>query len=254
MLRIALLALLLAALPAGAQRGPPFLEDLTWLEVREAVAAGKTTVLVPIGGTEQNGPHMALGKHNARARALAGRIAQRLGNALVAPVIAYVPEGEIAPPSQHMRYPGTITVPPSAFERTLESAARSFLQHGFRDVVFLADHGGYLASVVAVARRVPGTHAPQAYYRAATEGFAALLRAEGFTPAEIGEHAGLADTALTMALAPHMVRAEELAAAAAGGGTGVRGDPRRATAALGEKGAALVVDRTVEAIRRATRR
>src|SRR5213595_2951415 len=84
------------------------LEEMTSPELRERIAAGKTTILIPIGGTEQNGPHMVLGKHNARARILAQRIAEKLGNALVAPVIAYTPEGSIDPPTQHMKYPGTI--------------------------------------------------------------------------------------------------------------------------------------------------
>jgi creatinine amidohydrolase len=250
----ALLVLWASAPPAAAQAASMvFLEEMTWVEVREAVRSGKTTVLVPIGGTEQSGPHMALGKHNARARALAARIAATLGDALVAPVVAYVPEGDIQPPSQHMRYPGTITVPNAAFERMLESAARSLLHHGFKHVVFLGDHGGYRASLAAVAKRVPGVHVPDAYYRAATQGFAALLEAEGFTDAQIGEHAGLADTALTMALVPEMVRAPRLGEANAAG-SGVRGDPRRATAELGEKGVRLIVEGTVEAIRRATRR
>ena len=254
-LRPALAALLLAALPAVAQpRERVFLEELTTVEVQEAVRAGKTTILIPIGGTEQNGPHMALGKHNARASALAARIAARLGNALVAPVVAYVPEGDIAPPTQHMRHAGTITAPAAAFERTLESAARSFRAHGFRDVVLLGDHGGYRASLLAVARRVPGVLVPNAYYEASTSGFAALLRAEGFSEAEIGEHAGLADTALTLALVPHMVRADQIAHAATSPNGGVRGDPRRATAELGEKGVHLIVERTVAAIQRATRR
>src|SRR5882757_5361477 len=92
--RAGLFALLLAvAWPAGAApSASPYLEDLTWTELRDRVKAGTTTVLVPIGGTEQSGPHMALGKHNVRARVLAARIAQRLGNAVVAPVMAYVPE------------------------------------------------------------------------------------------------------------------------------------------------------------------
>ena len=253
--RLALATLLLLALPALAQRPDTvFLEELTSPEVREAVRAGKTTVLIPIGGTEQNGPHMALGKHNARARALAARIAAGLGDALVAPVVAYVPEGDIAPPTQHMRYPGTITAPAAAFEKNLESAARSLRAHGFRHVVLLGDHGGYRASLLAVARRVPEVLVPAAYYRAASEGFAAMLRAEGFTDAEIGEHAGLADTALTLALVPEMVRGDELARAGQRSTSGVRGDPARATAALGEKGVRLIVEGTVEAVRHATRR
>ena len=108
---------------ALAQTPPTvFLEDLTWTELRDRIAAGTTTVLVPIGGTEQNGPHMTLGKHNVRARALAGKIAAALGNAVVAPVLAYAPEGSVNPPTSHMRFPGTITVSDAAFEAVLESA------------------------------------------------------------------------------------------------------------------------------------
>lgn len=62
-----------------------FLEELTWTEVRDAIQAGKTTVIIPTGGTEQNDPHMVLGKHNVRVKITAGEIAKRLGNALVAP-------------------------------------------------------------------------------------------------------------------------------------------------------------------------
>jgi len=110
-----LLITLALCAPVASMAASVRLEDLTWMEVRDAVAAGKTTILVPIGGTEQNGPHMALGKHNVRAEVLAARIAEALGNALVAPVIAYVPEGSIDPPSGHMRFPGTISVPSSTF-------------------------------------------------------------------------------------------------------------------------------------------
>ena len=96
-------------------------------------------MIVPIGGTEQNGPHMTLGKHNVRVKALSEKIARALGNAVVAPVIAYVPEGSVEPPTGHMRYPGTITVPPDVYRKVLESAARSFRLAGFRDIVFLGD-------------------------------------------------------------------------------------------------------------------
>src|SRR4029453_2816291 len=84
-----------------------FLEKLTWEEVRDALAAGKTTIIVPTGGTEQNGPHIALGKHNVRVAANAEAIARKLGNALVAPVVSLTPEGGIDPPTGHMRFPGT---------------------------------------------------------------------------------------------------------------------------------------------------
>src|SRR5216110_2918875 len=124
------LALALAAPGAAQTVETVSLEALTWTELRALVRAGKTTVLVPIGGTEQNGPHMALGKHNVRVRLLAEQVAHGLGNALVAPVLAYVPEGAVEPPAGHMRFPGTITVREETFRQTLESAARSFRANG----------------------------------------------------------------------------------------------------------------------------
>jgi creatinine amidohydrolase/Fe(II)-dependent formamide hydrolase-like protein len=131
-----MVALLLAgAAPAHAQApGTVFLEELTWTELRDLIAAGKTTILVPIGGTEQNAPQMVLGKHNFRSRALAAKIAAQLGNALVAPEIAYVPEGNLDPPSGHIRFPGTITLPDQVLARLLEYAVRSLRQAGFRDI------------------------------------------------------------------------------------------------------------------------
>lgn len=239
-----------------------YLEDLTSTELRARINAGSTTILVPIGGTEQSGPHIALGKHNVRARVLAGRIAERLGNALVAPVVAYVPEGAVRPPSGHMRFAGTISVPEPVFEAVLEAAARSFRQHGFRHVFFLGDHGGYQKSEERVAARLnrewaadPAcrVHALTSYYEAASSGFDAELRRRSYPDEEIGLHAGLADTALTLAVDPALVRMDQLGAAAAGRkSNGVTGDPRRASADLGQIGVARIVDNSVSAIREAT--
>lgn len=263
MFRAAVSAALLWALSclALAQPSTLFLEELTSYELRDAIRAGKATILVPIGGTEQNGPHMALGKHNARARTLSGRIAAKLGNALVAPVLSYVPEGSIDPPTQHMRHAGTITIPEDVFEKMLESAARSFRQHGFSDIVLLGDHGGYQSSLRKVTEKLnrewaaaPGSrntarvHAIEEYYLAAVREFPRILKSDGFTDREIGEHAGLADTALTMDTNPELVRKDQLAPQAPAAISGVRGDPTRASAELGRKGTALIVEAAVEAI------
>jgi len=263
--RSIMLLVALAAACAIARAEAPrsvFLEDLTWPEVRAATQSGRTTIIVPIGGTEQNGPHMTLGKHNVRARFFARKIAEELGNALVAPVMAYVPEGSANPPTAHMRFPGTITIPEDAFEKMLESTARGFRLHGFKDIVFLGDHGGYRKSLARVAERLDhewaGTsvrvHAIGAYYDAQTSGFAALLKRKGYTDAQIGTHAGLADTSLSLAVDPSLVRTDRLGAATKGAADGVHGDPRRASAELGREGVDLVVSRTVEAIRKATAR
>jgi len=238
-----------------------FVEELTWTELRDEVRAGRTTVIVPVGGTEQSGPHMVLGKHNARARALAARIAAALGNALVAPVIAYVPEGSIDPPAGHMRFAGTISIPDAAFEATLEGAARSFRQAGFRDIVLIGDHGGYQKSLVKVAARLDRewakqaspvrVHAIEEYYRAAERDFAQALRAQGFSDAEIGTHAGAADTSLALAIDEQLVRSERMHdGSALGVASGVHGDPRRASAAAGRAGVDLIVARTRDAIQR----
>ena len=259
----ALLFFAVFAFPAFAQQPAPrslFLEELTWTELRDAISSGKTTIIVPIGGTEQNGPHIALGKHNERVAALASRIAEGLGNALVAPVLAYVPEGPVAPPSGHMKFPGTITIPEAAFEQILVSAGRSFRLHGFRDVVFIGDHGGYQRSMKKAAdtlnREWANTrtraHAIDEYYHAASTEFASALEKKGFSREEIGIHAGLADTSLMLATHPEYVRPERMANA--GKAEGVDGDPRLAAADLGKLGVDLIVSRTVNAIRKATAR
>jgi creatinine amidohydrolase/Fe(II)-dependent formamide hydrolase-like protein len=252
-LAIAGLALPLAASAAAGV----YLEEMTSPELRDRIAAGTATALVPIGGTEQSGPHIVLGKHNVRARVLAGRIAAKLGDAVVAPVVAYVPEGAIAPPAAHMRFAGTISISDAAFEALLESTAKSLCQHGIRDVFFLGDHGGYQAGEAKAAARVNRSggcraHALGAYYDAATTAFNADLKQRGYADAEIGTHAGLADTALSLAVDPALVRTGQIQAGARGGvRAGVHGDPTRATAELGRIGVERIVDASVAAIRAA---
>lgn len=238
----------LAWLPAAA--AGLWLDEYTSVELRALIAQGTTTVLVPIGGTEQNGAHLVLGKHNVRVRVLAARIAGVLGQAVVAPVVAYVPEGNIDPPTQHMRYSGTLSVPTAAFESMLEGAARSLRRHGFRHVVLLGDHGGYQASLQRVADQVnrdrggpPSVIALREYY-AAAQAFDAVLAARGYTSEEIGRHAGLADTALAWAVDASLVRPQALQPV-----DGVSGDPRRASAELGREGIEHIVAASVAAIR-----
>ena len=255
-----LCCLLLHAAPARADSTSVYLEDMTSAEVAAALRTGSTTIIIPVGGTEQNGPHMALGKHNARARILSGRIALSLGKTLVAPVLAYVPEGNINPPTEHMRFAGTISVPEAAWRSVIEAAAGGFRQHGFRDIVLLGDSGNYQAALQAIATRLnqqwrssgARVHYVAAYYRATQTTYVAALRARGITPAQIGTHAATADTALMLALDPTLVRGNLLAEAARqgkSGGTG--GDPQAATAELGQLGVDAIITQTTQAIRAA---
>jgi creatinine amidohydrolase/Fe(II)-dependent formamide hydrolase-like protein len=260
-MRFAVLSVLsILCFAATAHAAPPSvqLEELTWTEVRAAIQSGTTTVIVPAGGTEQSGPHIALGKHNIRVRVLAGRIAAALGDTLVAPVLAYVPEGAISPPSGHMRFPGTISIPDAVFRSTLEAAARSLRQAGFIHIVLVGDHGGYQAILKQAAAdlnkewagRAVRAHYIKEYYRAADIAYARALRAKGLSDVQIGSHAGTADTSLTLAIDPSLVRPDRLPGDH-GPAEGTNGDPSPSSAALGQLGVDLVVSQTVAAIRKA---
>ena len=251
------LLFVLFMMSGAAAHADIFLEDFTWTELRTAIAAGTATIIIPIGGTEQSGPHIALGKHNARVKFLAEKIAEKLGHTLVAPVIAYVPEGEIDPPTSHMKFPGTITISGATFNQMLESAAKSFKQAGFKTIVFIGDHGSYQNNEMAVAaklnRQWKGTStrafaAPE-YYALAQGAYVETLLKKGYPRAEIGTHAALADTSLQLATVPSMVRSDKLSEGTAA--VGVYGDaPKSASAELGQIGVDLIVDGTVIAIRK----
>ena len=258
-----LAALLLASAGASWAASPPTLlmGELTWTEIRDAVKDGKTTVIIPIGGTEQSGPHIALNKHNIRVRFFGARIAAALGDALVAPVLGYTPEGNVNPPTEHMKYAGTITMPEATFEEILVSAGRSYKQHGFKDIVFIGDHGGYQRALKRAAatlnREWAGTpvraHAIDEYYTAVSKDYVEALKAKGFTEEQIGAHAGLADTSLMLAIDPSLVRTGKMKTAKSGV-DGVSGEPELSTAELGKLGVDIVVKRSTDAIRAATRR
>jgi len=128
------------------------LEEMTWMEVRDAIRAGKTTVIIATGGIEQNGPYLVTGKHNIILRATSEAIARELGNALIAPIVPFVPEGEFDPPTGHMRYPGTVSVRESTFQALLTDIASSLKTHGFEEVILLGDSGGNQDGMAEVAR------------------------------------------------------------------------------------------------------
>lgn len=224
------------------------LDNMTTTEVETAIAAGQDTIIIPTGGTEQNGAHMVLGKHNIRVMALSERIAVELDDALVAPVIAYVPEGRIDPPEGHMRFPGTISVPEEVFALTVEYAARSLRQAGFRYIVLLGDSGGNQRALAYVAEKLrnewPDTAVlySDAYYRSNVE-FVDWLR-NNTSQTITGGHAALADTSLLMAISDNSVRSN-----LSEPHEGVDGDPTGATVELGQVGIEMFVRNTAAQIR-----
>jgi len=131
-----------------------WMEEMTWMDVRDALKAGKTTVIVSTGGIEPNGPWLALGKHNYVLRANCDAIARKLGNALCAPIVPFVPEGSIEPKSSHMLTVGTISLNEATFEALLSDIAHSYKMHGFENIVFIGDSGGNQDGMKAVADKL----------------------------------------------------------------------------------------------------
>ncbi|MEX2154404.1 MAG: creatininase family protein [Gemmatimonadaceae bacterium] len=119
-----------------------WLEEMTWMDVRDALAAGKTTVIIPTGGMEPNGPWLVTGKHNYVLQANCEAIARKLGNALCAPIIKLVPEGNIEPQTSHMMSPGTISLRQETFRAMLTDVVHSLKMHGFKNIILIGDSGG----------------------------------------------------------------------------------------------------------------
>ncbi len=164
-----------------------WIEEMTWMDVRDALDAGKTTAIIPTGGVEPNGPWLVTGKHNYVLRANCPRIAKRLDNALCAPVLELVPEGDIEPSSGHMTSPGTISLRQETFEAVLTDVAESLKQHGFENVVFIGDSGGNQRGMQNVAEALTAkwdgeaaAHFIGEYYRA-PEGSRDVLAELGVT-------------------------------------------------------------------------
>ena len=128
-------------------------EELTWMEIRDLIKAGKaTTIIIGTGGVEQNGPYVAGGKHNFVLQTVLPYIARAIPNSLIAPIVKFVPEGRIEPtPSGHMSYPGTISLETSTFIALLTDIARSYKAHGFTDIILIGDSGGNQGGMKTVA-------------------------------------------------------------------------------------------------------
>ena len=254
----AVFLLTIAALPLGAQRSV-YIEDLTWPEVQQAIKAGKTSAIIYAGSTEQNGPHMAIGKHNFIARWAAGAIAIKLGDALVYPTLPFAITGDLAQRTGHMRFPGSVSLESSTFKSVIHDIAVSAADAGFRNVFLMGDHGGGQAELGAVAKQLDAQwqsrgvrvfYVPDVY---ALEKQQARKFAASRNLPTTDVHAGFDDTSELMALdAQHRwIRADKLAAStgAQTAITGVDGDPTKASAAYGNTFLQYKVDDAVRQIR-----
>jgi len=200
--------------------GSIWLEELTWLEVRDALAAGTTTIIIPTGGIEQNGPYLALGKHNYVLEESCEAIARKLGDALCAPILKLVPEGDIDEPSGHMLYPGTISMRQETYQAILTDIAESLETHGFRDIVFIGDSGGNQSGMEAVAKEMNAkwkdarAHFVPEYYKSYFDGFDLLKDDFGVEQTtDEGIHDDIVITSLMLTGDPETVRYRQRLAA-----------------------------------------
>jgi creatinine amidohydrolase len=234
-----------------------WVEEMTWMEVRDALKAGKTTVIVPTGGVEQNGPYLATGKHDYVLRGTCEAIARKLGNALVAPVVAFVPEGDIDPPTEHMKYPGTISLTEDTYERLLTDICASFRTHGFEHVVLIGDSGGNQKGMKAVAARLNAkwaggktrVHFIPEYYD--YPGVEAWLDGQGVKQVDEGLHDDFAITAQMMVVDPTTVRMKQRVAAKKFSINGVELAPAEKTVEWGKKIIDFRAEATAKAVRKA---
>ena len=262
MKRFALSALLSLCLPlaASAQKPPDtvFLEELTWDEVRDLLSAGKTSIIVATAGTEQKGPHMVMGEHKFVLEHTTNQIARALGNALVAPIITYVPEGNWDPPSGHMRMAGTITLPDDRFVVLLEHTVRSLKGGGFKEIILIGDSGGNQNGMRDVAAKLDAEWKGTGvrvfwigdYYATAMDAQRRYITDSLKIPRDqIGNHAGILDTSEMLAVNPAHVRMDKRAPGGGGQGSGVTGDPTKATPEIGKKLLQIKVDHAVAQVR-----
>src|SRR5215471_3673476 len=240
-------------------------ELMTWPEVKQAFAQGRTTALFYTGGTEQRGPQNVNGGHTMMGKLIVKAIAEKLGNAIAMPVLPYTPNNASAD------LPGTIGLTPDLLAAILERVSEQAITTGFKNVVIMGDHGGGQPNVYrAVAKKLNDKYAPKgihAYYSddvyiKAGDDFDAWLRMNGY-PAST--HAGIPDTSLMLYLGgdagwvrkdlvktalgdPVLARGQQPAANAPRVNNGITGDARRSTAELGKMIFDIKVDYAVKQI------
>ena len=254
-----LLILLLLPTMVHAQRPDTvFFEDLTFDEIRDLIQGGSRNVIVATGGTEDNGPHMIIGKHNYVVKFTADKIARALGNTLVAPVIAYVPEGAWEPAAGHMQKPGSISLPDDkGYLDLLEAAANSMKGSGFKNIIFLGDSGGNQAGMKAVAEKMNAAwkdagvrilFIPDYYTKSHADQEKYIVDKLKIPQAEIGIHANIMDTSEVMFINSNWIRLTKMEKGTAT--NGVSGDPTKATPQLGQIFLQIKIDNAVAQVQK----
>jgi creatinine amidohydrolase/Fe(II)-dependent formamide hydrolase-like protein len=196
-------------------RDSVWIEELSYLEVRDAMKAGKTTALILTGSTEQNGPWLDGGKHWYALKLVGEATARKLGNALIAPILP-IEAGN--PENKYLEW-GSIYLTPETFQAVVRDMANSLKSQGFKHVVLLGDSGGNTAGLRAVAADLGPKwagaaniyHVPEFYNWTSKGGVRDFVTSNGI-PEKInadGIHDEYGLTAVMMAFDPKTVRYDE---------------------------------------------
>ncbi|HUZ01425.1 MAG TPA: creatininase family protein [Thermomicrobiaceae bacterium] len=245
--------------------GEVLIERMSWTDVRDAMAAGSRTVILPVAAMEQHGPHMAIGTDTFLGYETSERLARALGDALVAPAIS------IGYSVGHLPMPGTVTIAEETLAQVITEVVDSLIHHGFTDVVLLSSHGGNYG---ALNMAVPGLRARHPAVRIHTrtsfdssmEARAALLDELGLDAARVGVHAAQGETSMMLACHPNLVDMSRAVEGFTGDAsirwrakvpppmdemspTGILGDARNSSVELGERFLDSNVQEWVSAIR-----
>jgi creatinine amidohydrolase len=239
-----------------------WLEELTWMEIRDAIKAGNTTALVLTGGVESNGPHLASGKHNYSNRLMGPSIAEALGATLIAPLVTLEPGNTDGPVSVGSTGP---MVSQETYVALLTDIGDSLRRMGFTEVYYLGDSGGnqrgQAAAAEALNTKYDGTptrffHVPEFYnheqvrrYMQEDLGIPEEMEYQASSGSD-GIHEELSIDAIMSVIDPTSIRYEQRVAAGGASINGISLEPLSETQELGRKLIEYRTQLTVEAIRR----
>jgi creatinine amidohydrolase/Fe(II)-dependent formamide hydrolase-like protein len=231
-----------------------FMEDMTWLEIKNAMKGGKTTVIVPAGGLEASGPFLILDKHQRMLHGSADMIARKLGDALIAPVIRYVPPDD----GNRGNYLGDFNISLAAYKSTLSDICAALKNDGFKEIVLIGDHQGAQRGMKEVAEELSrkwtggstGVHYIAEYYDRTAVGEYVKSKL-GITETRGGFGDNYYNTAILLAVSPESARLQERTDARQLTVNGVSLEPVRKTIENGKTILEMQTDLTVQAIRKA---
>jgi creatinine amidohydrolase len=254
-----------ATLPALAQEADAprpiaaldsvWMEQLTWMEIRDAIASGKTTAFILTGGVEANGPYVPTGKHNYILEAAGEAMARKLGNALIVPILRYEP-GSPATSSS----PGTVVLSDTTYKAVLTDMATSLKAQGFKDIVLMGDSGGNQSRMQEVTEKLSAEwgseptaiHFVPEYYATKRIIDEEAIPAMGIVEEPEGLHDSYRITSVLLAAhGPEKIRFDQRVAAGKASINGININPPDKTIEIGKKNLELRVDHAVAAILKA---